>query len=187
MADCLRCSHDDTGITRRILLPEYEDDLMGIPVVLRNAVEQKVCGECGEVLSTVIPDLEGLRAAMAVTRVNDPLKLNGKEIRFLRKALGYTGKKLAEKMQVSAESVSRWENNKELMRPVGEKLLRLIVGGMLASKAPALDFDSDEIVNMHIQSVRAQEELAPICLEWVVLKIPRQPKSWHWGALDEVA
>ena len=65
--------------------------------------------------------MEGLRAAMAVTRVNDPLKLNGREIRFLRKALGYTGKELAEKMQVTAESVSRWENDKELMRPMGER------------------------------------------------------------------
>ena len=138
-------------------------------------------------LSTVIPDLEGLRAAMAVKRVNDPLKLNGTEIRFLRKALGYTGKELAEKMQVSAESVSRWENNKELMRPIGEKLLRLIVGGMLASKAPALDFDSDEIVNMHIQSVRAQEDIAPICLEWTAVKMPKQRKSRHWGILDEAA
>ena len=183
----LKCSHAEMDAICRNLLPEHQDDLMGIPVVLTNAVVQRVCGNCGEVLSTIIPDLEGLRAAMAIMRVNDPLKLNGKEICFLRKALGYTGKELAGKMQVAAESVSRWENNRELMRPMGEKLLRLIVGGVLATKAPAVDFDADEIVNMRIQSVRAQEDITPILLEWVALKMPKQPKSQHWGLRDKAA
>ena len=187
MTTGLKCSHDKTGAVRQHLLPEHEDDLMGIPVVLINAVQQKVCEGCQEVLSTTIPDLEGLRAAMAVMRANDPLKLNGGEVRFLRKALGFSGKKLADRMEVSAGTISRWENDKELMGPTSEKLLRLIVGGMLAKNAPALDFDPSEIVDMRIQSVRLQENMEPICLEWMALKMPKQPKSCHWGALEDAA
>lgn len=183
----LNCSHDKAGEARQQHLLHYEDDLMGIPVVLINAVQQKVCEECQEVLSTIIPDLEGLRAAMAVTRVNDPLKLNGREVNFLRKALGFSGKELAGRMEVSAGTVSRWENDKELMGPTSEKLLRLIVGGMLADKAPALDFDPSEIVDMRIQSVRLQEKLTPIRLEWMALKMPKRPKSQHWGILEDAA
>ena len=135
----MKCIHDEMDAIRRILLPEHQDDLMGIPVVLTNAVVQRVCGNCGEVLSTIIPDF-GLRAAMAIMRVNDPLKLNGKEIRFLRKALGYTGKELAGKMQVAAESVSRWENDRELMRPMGEKRLEIDCGWSVGDQGASSGF-----------------------------------------------
>ena len=43
----------------------------------------------------MIPDVEGLIAAAAVTRVKNPLKLNGEEIRFLRRALDCKAKDLA--------------------------------------------------------------------------------------------
>ena len=124
---------------------------------------------------------------MAITRSNDPLKLNGRDIRFLRKALGYSGKELAGRMEVTAETVSRWENDRELIGSTSEKLLRLIVGGMLEDEAPAIDFDSDAIVNMRIQPARLQEHLTPIRLEYMAFKMPKQPKSHQWGTLDKVA
>ena len=84
-------------------------------------------------------------------------------------------------------TMSRWENDKEVMGSTSEKLLRLIVGGRLANEAPALDIDPDQIVNMRIQSVRLQESISPICLEWVALKMPRQPTAQHWGDICEAA
>ena len=101
--------------------------------------------------------------------------------------MGYTAKELAENIEVRAESVSRWENDKDLMSPSNEKLLRLIVGEMLAEVAPALDFEAGKIVRMRIQSARAIEDTRPICLARVAVKLPKQPKSPHWSILDEAA
>lgn len=48
------------------VLPRFEDNLMGIPIILvDSAVHAEVDGESG----VIVPDLEGLRAAVAVARV----------------------------------------------------------------------------------------------------------------------
>ena len=132
-------------------------------------------------MSTTIPDLEGLIAAVAVTRVIHDLKLNGGEIRFLRKAVAMTARTLADRLEVTPETVSRWENGKDPIGPTSEKLLRLIVGDELSQKAPAIDFDSAEIVRMRIQSVRLHDEHLVIAMKLVEVKLHRQPLTPHWG------
>jgi DNA-binding transcriptional regulator YiaG len=103
--------------------------LLGTPfsVVLHNAVDEKYCEDCGEVLGHVIPDPKSLFAAVAVLRVSDPQKLNGQEIRFLRKSLSQKAKDFAREISVSAEQLSRFENDKQPISEVYEKLLRLTV------------------------------------------------------------
>lgn len=141
------------GALRPEPLPRYQLDLGGISVALIESVFRERCDGCGE-NRVVIPDMEGLIAAAAIGRVMLPFKLSGLEVRFLRKAMEMTARKLATQMEVREETVSRWENGKEPIGPSSEKLLRLIVGEELHENAPAVDYDQHSIVNMRLQPVR---------------------------------
>ena len=166
-------------------LAVFEDDLLGIPVILLDAAVEERCEECGSVVATAIPDLDGLIAAAAVTRAMNVVKLMGDEIRFLRKAIGVSGKNLAAALEVAPETLSRWENGKDPIGPSSEKLLRMIVAGVLSTKAPAVDVDVDAIVNMRIQSVRSNIEPSRMVFERVRMKVERKKEN-HWDASDRM-
>lgn len=139
------CHHPKT-ITKR--LESYKEDLLGTPVVLLDSVEAEVCTECGEHLAICIPDQDGLVSAMALVRVeNTKKKLSAKEIRFVRKALGFTSKEMAKHMTVSAEHYSRWENedNKQPFTAQNEKLFRMIAQAVLQAKAPGIFTDPEKV------------------------------------------
>src|SRR5271155_4157711 len=115
------------------LVPAYTSEALGMDgVVLRNAVTEQRCETCGFVKSVIIPNLQGLIAAIAVGRALEPLKLRGNEIRFLREALEETAQKLAQTVEVLPTQISRWENDAEVISPRSEKLLRLYVVDKLA-------------------------------------------------------
>ncbi|MGH7813623.1 MAG: helix-turn-helix domain-containing protein [Candidatus Binataceae bacterium] len=151
-ARCKKCG--GALVTRTV--HEYRNDaLIGMPgVVILDAVEEVRCGKCGKVAATGFSNLEGLISAIAVARVGAAAKLNGRDVRFLRKALGWPSKELAAKLEVRDETVSRWENGREPVGPTSEKLLRLIVAEFLAEKAPRLDVDEKQIASMRIRTVR---------------------------------
>ncbi|MCG8435738.1 MAG: helix-turn-helix domain-containing protein, partial [Gammaproteobacteria bacterium] len=106
-----KCKHCGSTEFRLMNMDKFGDTtLIGIPVVLFDAVKEQVCAACGEVRGHLIPNVDGLTAAAAVMRATLPWKLTGKEIRFLRKSLGWRAKDLAAKLDVTAEHVSKWEN-----------------------------------------------------------------------------
>lgn len=104
----------------------FEAQHLGAPfkVILHEAVTV-VEGEDGSVLKYTIPDPDGLYRCIVVSRVIHPRKLSGPEIRFLRKAVGIKQKELAEKIEVSAEHLSRCEKGIYPLSPTSEKLLRV--------------------------------------------------------------
>lgn len=149
----MRKSTNARKSAERKLIETYRTDVIGIPIVLHHSVwEERVPEE--EEPRVVIPDLEGLIAAAAIARIKCPFKLSGREIKFLRKALGISGKELAKKLNVAKETVSRWENAKEPVGPMAERLLRIYVGLKLQTDAPAVQFDPEDVMMMEVQSVR---------------------------------
>lgn len=137
----------------------------GMHVELIDVVQALVCGKCGEVLRTDIPDMPGLVAAVSVARAKEPLKLNGQEIRFLRKAIGLTAKELAGDLDVSEETVSRWENGHLAIGNSVERILRWKVSKALSDKAPAIEWDDDEILT--------RMEIVPVSSEPLVMAFDR--------------
>lgn len=89
------------------------------------------CSKCGE-QTVSIPKIEELHRVIAFAIIKKKERLSADEIRFLRKYLGWSGKDFAEHMGVTPETVSRWENDKEPMGPIADRLLRL----MLAHQKP---------------------------------------------------
>jgi len=149
---CGKCG----GEVRMQPIPRYEPkaELMGgIRVQLCDSVKGLVCENCGNIVRADIPDLPGLIAAVAVGRAKEPLKLSGSEIRFLRKTMEFTSRKVAELLTVSEETISRWENGRLAIGSANERLLRWTVCHVLGKKAPAIGWAAEEILQMDIRPV----------------------------------
>ena len=145
MARCTKCQ----GLMERTVKEEHVEDLGGVVVRLRDAVILQRCS-CGDEM-TAIPDLEGLARAAAIARALNPARLSGKEVRFMRRVLDMTQKDFAEKMDLSAEHVSRWENdrNPNGVGGMSEKLVRHNVCALL-HKDGVCDYDPKAIVNLQL-------------------------------------
>ena len=104
----------------------YRYDESGLPNVTLNSIEVRRCPECGEVMP-VIPRIDALHRALARAIIDQPAKICGSEVRFLRKYLGYSSEDFAALAGVARETLSRWENDKEPIGTASDRLLRLLV------------------------------------------------------------
>lgn len=103
-------------------------DASGLPNVVLVEVEVRRCPACDEE-AVVIPRIEELHRALAMTLIDQPGRLTPHEIRYLRKWLGWSGQDFAHHFGVTATSVSRWENidNPTPMGGTADRLLRMLV------------------------------------------------------------
>jgi putative zinc finger/helix-turn-helix YgiT family protein len=113
----------------------YSYTASGLPQVTLVGVEVRRCKACGE-HEVVIPRIEELHRVIALAVIGKRSRLMAAETRFLRKHLGWSGADFARHMGVTPESVSRWENDREKMGPVADRLLRM----MVANKAPVSEY-----------------------------------------------
>lgn len=183
MHHCAKCGASGTSMTSA-RLPTFDDVVLENPVTLVNVVDRITCKECNHFLD-LVPDQEGLIAAVALCRVQQPYKLNGREIRLLRIALGLKGTEFAKKLSVTPEAVSRWENSNEIIGNQTEKYLRLTVALGLKPKASAIDIALEDLMAMDIVPMRPTD-LPTIFLEQVKLKEGRR-KHKQWDKADDLA
>ncbi len=102
----------------------------------------------------VIPKIEQLHRAIALAVVSKRPRLTAHEVRFLRKYLGWSGADFAKHMGVTPESVSRWENEREQMSPVADRLLRL----MVVTRAPVSEYPLDSLAELEVATSRASSK-----------------------------
>ena len=153
LIDCEGCECGDvSNLQISAVLKEYKANIKGMNVTLIDSVILETCKTC-ERPHITIPDMSGLISAVALSRVKINYKLSGKEIRFVRNAIGLSSKGLAKYLDVSIETVSRWENDKAPIGPTNEKLLRLTAGIALKDVTLGIEFDPREIMDMKIVSI----------------------------------
>lgn len=155
MAKCTKCESPFSTISRAVV-DEYHDELLGAPftVIIEDAVVRETCRVCGEEVGTAMPPLESLISAIAVARALHPWKLNGEEIRFLRKAVGWKAIQMAAQLDVNKSTMSKWENGKDKMGNGAERHLRLAVCTKLGKYAPLMEFDPEDVLGLEIQELR---------------------------------
>ncbi len=136
------------------ILREYSTDALGLSnVTLVDIAQELYCRNCGERLGVSYPNLDEIVAALALARAHNSQKFGGAEVRFMRKALGWSTRELAARLGVREETVSRWEHDREAIGPSSEKLLRLMAVELLAENAPGVEADRRRIlVDMRIKS-----------------------------------
>ena len=179
------CTECGAAATKTTILPEYETDLGGLRVKLVNAVIREVCDACGDT-TVEIPDLGGLARVAAIARALLPLRLNGGEVRFLRRALDMNGREFADAMELTPETVSRWENGGRGIGGYTEKLLRHNVCALLHSKTPAIVYDPVDITRMRIVNTPEGFALPPLEFRRVLVKDKRDTEE-TWDQLPLAA
>ena len=110
----------------------------GLSNVYLDGIEVRRCPACGEE-EVAIPAIESLHKASGGALIRKPHRLAGAEVRFLRKLLGWSGELFASRMGVTASQVSRWENDKEPIGVVADRLLRALV----VIESPVADYSSE--------------------------------------------
>jgi DNA-binding transcriptional regulator YiaG len=177
-------AHSEKCGSRTVARPiqRYSARDIGIDgVVVLDAVKRVICQGCNEVLEIVIPNMGELIAAAALTRASTPVKLNGKEIRFLRRALAWKSVELAKRLGVEPETVSRWESDRLPMAPNHERLLRLWIIENLAEVAPGVPVSAKEILAMEIPGLRRPGDRVTLQFYRVLLKESREaPVTEVW-------
>lgn len=121
----------------------YHYTASGLPHVTLQHVEVSRCPACGET-EVAIPHIEALHRAIANVLVRKPARLAPEEIRYLRKYLGWSGVDFAAHMGVRPETVSRWEQSKDPIGPIADRLLRLLV----VTLVPGQDYSADLLTNI---------------------------------------
>jgi transcriptional regulator with XRE-family HTH domain len=160
MGNCKTCGNK----AKSQIIHEYHADLLGSPfvVILLDSVEEEVCESCGKNIKVTIPDPEGLLYMVSTARALHPRKLNGAEIKYLRKVLGWKGKDAANKLEMSVENFSRVENGAKLLSPQSEKLFRIsIISEGLKQKdvAPDVAEKVSKLLNIKIESIWSSDDL----------------------------
>lgn len=112
------------GSEANVVRGAYRFKESGVPVLLKG-IEIIVCPKCKNE-DPIIPRMNEMMQVLALAIIHKPMKLEGHDIRFLRKYLGMTGQELATLIGVTKSTVSRWENNADDVGPHNDRLIRLI-------------------------------------------------------------
>jgi len=80
---------------------------------------------CGDGM-IMLPQIGDLHRFMAIAILKKPAFLIGKELKFLRKHFRLKAVELAEKLNVSKTTVSRWENEEEPIGLANDRLVRIL-------------------------------------------------------------
>lgn len=140
---CYECGKAEMEGVRGV--HNYEASLLPYPVILVGVPIER-CPACGEEMVT-ISDAEGLHRLLALNIVEADRSILPQEIRFLRKLIDKSADDMADLMGVDAKTLSRWENGKQKVGTVAERLLRLLIHHKLAPEAAT--FAEDVFPRLH--------------------------------------
>lgn len=93
-------------------------------IILRNL--EIVQDDHGEEV-VLIPNINSLHKAIALSIIDSENRINGKELRFLRTEMGRTQDELAQIVQRTRLTINRWESDKVRMDGAAETILRQLV------------------------------------------------------------
>ncbi|MDA8215221.1 MAG: helix-turn-helix domain-containing protein [Nitrospiraceae bacterium] len=111
---------------------------------------------CGEKMPE-ISNIDGLHRVIANALVKKKTPLSGKEVRFLRKQIGLSAKELAAVLGVNPVTVSRWENEIELIGPANDKLIRMLYIQMIQERCHTVIKDSI----LYMKSIKPKDRQKP--------------------------
>lgn len=161
---CVACGAELNAPVRR------DEPYHSLPGVILRDLATYSCPNCGEE-EIAIPDLEGLNRVIARWLAEKPGRLTGAEVRFCRKVMGWSGRAFALLIAVTPETVSRWENDKEPIGSIAERLLRVLVTQKVA---PITDYDAFErwMNQLAEQAGEGHVNAAPLYLH-------QESDGWH--------
>ena len=178
MHRCRKCG----GLMEKSIRPEHTEDLGGVVVKVLNAVQVLRCAKCKTEM-VAIPDLDGFGRATAISRALNPVRLSGREVKFMRRVLDMTQVKFAEAMELTSESVPRWETDARGVGGACEKLVRHNTCALLYKDAKGRPYDPAVITNMRIVELIDGAVLPPIEMVRVRISTTDAADGDSWGEM----
>lgn len=167
MTTCLMCGHEMVKSRE-----SFHETSTGLPHVTFVGAETWRCPSCGE-HSVVYPQLAEYLRAIAQELLQKGSRLTGEEVRYLRKHMQWSGVQLAKHLGVSAESVSRWENGREVIGATTDRLMRLVV-----ALQAGLRYEVGALVGIEEKPVPARIVLAHVAGNgWVRADLPKPVRA----------
>lgn len=148
----------------------------GIPITVTDTA---VIDENGDVH---IPHPDRLMAAAALFRCTLPQRLNGQEMKFVRKSMGMSAKDWAAQLSSDPSTLSRWESGKQPISVAHEKLLRLTAIFSLRRDAPGIDFDKKDVTQLRLEGFAQADKF--LSMTFYLTNIE---KRQSYADLEEVA
>ncbi len=119
------CEACETEVVfKNIKISSYQYSESGLDNVFLMNIPALECPYCGQ-QSVIIPRPEGLHRMIAEAVVRKPFKLTGKEIRFLRTALGYSGSDFSNEVKFDYFHFNKVENGHLAVSDELDKEIRL--------------------------------------------------------------
>jgi transcriptional regulator with XRE-family HTH domain len=134
MAKCESCGLEMVVGTATEAKP-YQYTLSGLKNVFLAGIKVRECASCKE-QCPIIPKIGDLHRLIADWLLEKPTRLNGPELRFLRKNAGFPGNQFAALLGVSASHLSRAEHGHSALGLSTDRLARLIVATASEGERP---------------------------------------------------
>ncbi len=122
--ECLEC-----GGTTKIVKKDYRFAESGLDNVILKDLEVVVCPKC-KTESPRIPRMNDLMRTIAIALIAKPYKLEGQDVRFLRKFLGLTNERFNKLLDIDKAHLSRVENGAIPVSDQADRLIRLVALGL---------------------------------------------------------
>jgi len=130
---------NDKPLKRELITKKYT--FGGLDHVTLIGVEYFKCDVCGEEFYGY-GNMIQLHQVIANALITKKGLLTGKEIRFLRKYLGYSGPIFGSLVKYEKETIYRIEGGSQPVTPSYDRLVRFLV----ASKLPSRDYDLHDLI-----------------------------------------
>lgn len=123
------------GADARLTRGSYAYKESGLDHITLEGIQLVHCDACGNE-DPIIPAIDTLHAILAEALISKPARLEGKELRFLRKELGLSARQFAKILHVDHTTISKWENGNDPIGPQSDLLVRAL---LTAKKEGSLD------------------------------------------------
>ncbi len=124
MNDKTKCPECGNKMRRVDPKKPYKYTASGLDHVRLIGVEAYEC-DCGKGGMVWIPAIGQLHRAIAFEVLKKPASLNGQDLRFLRKHFRMKAVELSNILNVTKQTVSRWENEEEKIGLANDRLARI--------------------------------------------------------------
>jgi YgiT-type zinc finger domain-containing protein len=120
-AQCSNC-----GSEAKIVRGDYEFRETGLRDLVLLDIELVKCGKCGNV-DPILFQVDELMHIAAMAILQKPYRLQGEELRFLRKHINLNQEEFAKLLHVDKTTLSKWENNEDPIGVQSDLLARAVV------------------------------------------------------------
>ena len=147
MIPCEMCNSETEIVTNQ--MHHYVES--GLENIYLEGIEMRVCNSCGGKTAR-IPRIIELHNTIGQAIALKDSPLTGKEVKFLRKRLGYNLREWAIMLRVVETTLSKWENGEREIGTQSDLLIRLLYVPIYAERAGKL---LDEPVTKRLRLIKA--------------------------------